>query len=134
MVVADLKNRLHMLAPERLQQPFQPSLLQSQGPDTINIQVSLGSPACYPFWNRRPEPFIEPECILRKLLRSVGSCEVTHCREYRFKRLAELALQVSLHTLRVDGFVFDHRPHSVRSIDCWHLPPANLNEEFLSSF
>jgi len=50
------------------------------------------------------------------------------------QRLAELALQVSFHTLRFDRFVLDHGPHSVRRTDCWHLPPANLNEEFLSPF
>jgi hypothetical protein len=39
------------LAPERVYPPFQPSLLQRQGPDTINIQGPFGAPAFYPFWN-----------------------------------------------------------------------------------
>src|SRR6266436_6349969 len=114
--------------------PFPPSFLQRQGPDTINIQVPFGAPACYPFWNRRPKLLIETECVLRKLLRSEGFRQVTHRRAYSRKRVAEFALQVSLHTLRFDGFVLDHRQHSVRRLDCWHLSPANLNQEFLSSF
>ena len=111
-----------------------PSLLQRQRPDTINIQVPFGTPPCYPFWNRRAKLLIETECVLRKLLRSERSREVMHRRSCGAKRLAELALQVSLHALRFDGLVLDHRPHSVRRIDCWHLPPANLNQEILSSF
>src|SRR6202521_4536482 len=114
--------------------PFEPSFLQRHGPDTINIQVAFGAPAFYPFWNRRPELLIETECVLRKLLRSEGFREVTHRRACSAKRLAELVLKVSLHALRFDGFVLDHRPHSLRRIDCWHLSPANLNQEFLSSF
>src|SRR5216684_1292458 len=85
--------------PGRIYTPFQLSLLQRQESDTINIQL-LGAPACYVFWNRQPELLIEPECILRKLLPSEGFREVTNCRPYSAKRLAEFALQVSLHTLR----------------------------------
>jgi hypothetical protein len=51
-----------------------------------------------------------------------------------FRRLSEFAFQVSLHALRFDQLVLDHRPNSIRRIYCWHLPPANLNQEFLSSF
>src|SRR6266849_1344820 len=113
---------------------LRPSLLQRQGPDMIDIQVPFGAPACYSFWNRRAEILIEPECVRRKLLWQEGFREVMHRRACRVKRLAELALQVFLHALRFDGFVLDHRPHSIRRIDCWHWPPANLNQEFLSSF
>lgn len=66
-------------------------LLQRQGPDKVNIQVSFGAPAYYPFWNRRPELLIETECVLRKLLRSEGFREVTHRRACSAQRLAELA-------------------------------------------
>src|ERR1035438_2898487 len=105
MRMADLRNRMLTLAPERVYPPFQPSLLRCQGPDTINIQVPFGPPACYPFWNRRPELFIETECILQELLRSKSFREVTHRRACSAKRIAELALQVSLHALRFDGAV-----------------------------
>ncbi len=65
--------------PGRIYTPFQLSLLQRQEPDTIDIQAPFGAPACYVFWNRRPELLIEPECILRKLLPSEGFREVTNC-------------------------------------------------------
>src|ERR1700686_3335689 len=119
---------MYALAPECVYPTFQPSLLQRQGPDAINIQVPFGAPAFYPFWNRRPELLIETERVLQKLLRPEGFREVTHCRARSAKRLAELALQVSLHVLRFDGLVLDHRPHSIRRIDCCDLPSADLNE------
>ena len=96
---------------------LRPSLFQRQGPDTINIQVPFGAPACYPFWNRGPKLLIETECVLQKLLRSERFREVTHRRACSAKRLAELAFQVSLHAFRFDGLVLDHCPHSVRRID-----------------
>src|ERR1700692_3329644 len=127
MGVVDLQNRMLAQAPERQKPPSQPSFLRPQGPDTINIQFPFGAPAFYPFWNRRPELLIETECVLRKLLRSEGFREVTHCRACSAKRPTELALQVSLQALRLDRLVLDHRPNSIRRIDCWYLPPANLN-------
>src|ERR1700680_4371052 len=134
MRVVDLQNRMLAQAPERQKPPSQPSLLQREGADMINIQFPFGASARYPFWNRRPELLIETECVLRKLLRSEGFREVTHRGARCVKRLAELSLQVSLDALRIDGLVLDHRPHSICRIDGRHLPPANLNKEFLSSF
>src|ERR1700684_2741005 len=124
-MASDLWNCIFIRALECLYPPFRPSLLQRQGPDTINIHVPFGAPAFHPFWNRRPELLIKPECIRPKFLRSEGFREVTHCRACTAKRLAELALQVSFHALRFDGLVLDHRPHSIRRINCWHLSPAN---------
>src|ERR1700674_3996311 len=131
LCMADLWNSILMRALESIYPPFQPSFLQRHRPD---IQVAFGAPAFYPFWNRRPELLIETECVLRKLLRSEGFREVSHCRACSAKRLTELVFQVSLHALRFDGLVLDHRPHSARRIYCWHWPSANLNQEFLSSF
>ena len=51
MRVVDLQNRKLAQAPERQKPPSQPSLLQRQGADTINIQFPFGAPALYPFWN-----------------------------------------------------------------------------------
>src|ERR1700687_6185213 len=103
MGIADLRNRMLRPAPERDYSPFQPSLLQRQGPDAFNSQVPFSAPAPYPFWDRRPELLIERECVHPELLRSEGFREVTHCRACSAKRLAELALQISFHALRFDG-------------------------------
>src|ERR1700726_4243914 len=96
--------------------------------------LEYGAPSSYPFWNRRSELLIECECIRPKLVQFECFREVTHRGRYSAKRLAELALQVSLHALWLDGLVLDHSPNSVRRIHCWHLPPANFNQEFLSFF
>src|SRR4029077_2048428 len=77
---------------------------------------------------------VEAERICLELLRSEGSRKVTHRQQCRSKRLAELALQVSLHAHRFDRLALDHRPNSICSVNCWHLSPAYLNQEFLSSF
>jgi hypothetical protein len=44
---------------------LRPLLLRRQRPDTIDIQLSFGTPACHPFWNCRSEFLIETECVPR---------------------------------------------------------------------
>jgi hypothetical protein len=133
-MAGDLWTRILTPALERMGSPFPPSFLLHQRPDTINIQVPFSAPSSYPFWNRRSELLIECECIRPELVRFECFREVMHRGTYSAKRLAELALQVSLRALRFDGLVLNHRPHSIRRIDRWHLPSADLNKEFLSSF
>jgi hypothetical protein len=58
---------------------LRPSLLPRQRPDTINIQLPFGTPACQPCWNRRSKFLIEAKCVLRKLFRSEGFRKITYC-------------------------------------------------------